>query len=166
MFEKFDTPEELFEYKLGAALNMEHKVLGMLGDLQEKTHNDEARRLFGHHAEETRRQIGNLEEAFRAIGKEPDKNALPAFAALEQQAKLDLTRTDDRIVDLAILSGAIETEHYESAVYESLIAVAGASGHGDLTDLLRQNLEMEQHTLDEVRGIAQKVTGAPVGSAA
>ena len=33
MFERLNTPEELFRYKLGAALKMENTVLEMLGEL-------------------------------------------------------------------------------------------------------------------------------------
>jgi ferritin-like metal-binding protein YciE len=166
MFERFNNPEELFEFKLGAALNMEDKVLAMLGDLEEETHNDELRRLFSHHADETRQQIENLKQAFGAIGKEPEEHAIPSFSALEAQSKLDLARTDDRIVDLAIVCGAFETEHYESAVYESLICTAEAAGHNDVVGLLRQNLEIEQHTLEEVRRLARQFTPAQVGSTA
>jgi len=34
MFERLNTPEEIFNFKLGAALKMENTVLGMLGDLE------------------------------------------------------------------------------------------------------------------------------------
>ncbi len=33
MFEKLETPNDVFTYKLGAALKMEHTVLEMLGKL-------------------------------------------------------------------------------------------------------------------------------------
>ncbi len=54
MFEKLNTPEEIFSFKLGSALTMEKNVLDMLGDLQGETQRDELRQLFAHHAEETK----------------------------------------------------------------------------------------------------------------
>ena len=59
--------------------------------------------------------------------------------------------TDDSLVDVVILSAAIESEHYEIAVYETLITNAEARGASDVADLLRQNLGQEQHALDVAR---------------
>ena len=72
MLEKFDTPSELFTYKLGSALTMERDVLEMLGKLEQEAQSQELRQQFRHHAEETRHQIGNVEHAFAELGEEPD----------------------------------------------------------------------------------------------
>jgi ferritin-like metal-binding protein YciE len=55
------------------------------------------------------------------------------------------------VVDAVILSGAAETEHHEIAVYEGLITEAAAMGKQDIVQLLTQNLEQEEHTLEEVK---------------
>jgi len=55
------------------------------------------------------------------------------------------------IVDSVILQGAVEVEHHEIGVYENLIINAQAMGRDDAVSLLRQNLEQEQHTLEEVK---------------
>ena len=34
MFERFNTPEELFSFKLGSTLTMEQKLVGVLEDLE------------------------------------------------------------------------------------------------------------------------------------
>lgn len=56
-----------------------------------------------------------------------------------------------------ILSGAAETEHHEIAVYEGLITEAEAMGKQDIVRLLQQNLEQEQHTLEEVKRATQEL---------
>jgi ferritin-like metal-binding protein YciE len=150
MFERLDTPEELFNFKLGCALSMEHDVLESLQTLEDKAQRNELKQLFRHHQDETRQQISNIEQAFRAMGQEPDDKPAPSAEALEKEAKANIRRTDDRLVDAMILSGAAETEHHEIAVYEGLIAFAEARGAQDVAQLLRQNLEQEQHTLQEV----------------
>jgi ferritin-like metal-binding protein YciE len=53
--------------------------------------------------------------------------------------------------------GAAETEHHEIAVYEGLIINARAMGRDDVVDLLQQNLEQEQHTLEEVKSSLEEV---------
>ena len=123
----------------------------MLGDLEEKAQHDQLKQQFRHHADETRQQIENIEQAFRALGEEPDDSPCQVTKALDKQAKADIKMADDSVVDTVILSGAAETEHHEIAVYESLITQAEQLGAPEVVSLLQQNLEVEQHTLDEVK---------------
>jgi ferritin-like metal-binding protein YciE len=160
MFDKLSNPRDVFGHQLGAALTMEQDVLQMLGDLEEKAQRDELKRQFRHHAEETRQQIGNIEQAFRALGEEPDDSPCPVTKALEKEAKANIKMADDSVVDAVILSGAAETEHHEIAVYESLITQAEEFGQPDVVTLLQQNLEIEQHTLDEVKQQQRQVAHA------
>jgi ferritin-like metal-binding protein YciE len=160
MFDKLSNPREVFGHQLGAALTMEQNVLEMLGDLEKKAQRDELKRQFRHHAEETRQQIGNIEQAFRALGEEPDDSPCPVTKALDKEAKANIKIADDSVVDAVILSGAAETEHHEIAVYESLITQAEEFGQPDVVTLLQQNLEIEQHTLDEVKQRQREVVHA------
>jgi ferritin-like metal-binding protein YciE len=166
MFEKIETPRELFTYKLGAALKMEQTVLEMLGDLQEQSQHTELKQQFRHHAEETEQQIRNLEQAFAALGEEPDDKPCPAIEGIEKEGKANIKKTDDRLVDAVIVSGAMETEHHEIAVYEGLLAHAEAMGKAEVIPLLRQNLEQEQHTLAEVRALGERLARETAGAAA
>ena len=109
------------------------------------------RRTCDRKRDETRQQINNIEQAFRALGEEPDDSPCAVTKALDKEAKADIKMADDSVVDTVILSGAAETEHHEIAVYESLIAQAEQLGEPNVVALLQQNLEMEQHTLEEVK---------------
>lgn len=151
MFDRLNSPKEVFSYKLGAALKMENTVLEMLGDLEEKSQRQQLKQQFRHHAEETRQQIRNLEQAFSALGEEPDENSCPAIEGIEKEGRANIKKADDSVVDAVILSGAAETEHHEIAVYEGLITDAEAMGKHDVVQLLRENLEQEEHTLEEVK---------------
>lgn len=155
MFERLNTPQELFHYKLGAALKMENTVLEMLGDLEKNAQREQLKLQFRHHAEETRQQIHNIEQAFAALGEEPDDSPCPAIEGLEKEGKANIKRADDSLVDAVILSGAAETEHHEIAVYEGLITEAEAMGKQDIVILLQHNLEQEQHTLEQVKHASQ-----------
>jgi ferritin-like metal-binding protein YciE len=157
MFEKLNSPKELFHYKLGAALTMENSVLEMLGNLEEAAQSDQLKQQFSHHAEETQQQIRNIEQAFSALGEEPDDSPCPAIEGLDKEGKANIKKADDSIVDAVILSAAAETEHHEIAVYEGLITHAQAMGKQDVVELLQQNLEQEQHTLDEVKQATEQL---------
>ena len=163
MFERLNTPEELFNYKLGAALKMEQTVLEMLEDNAEAATDSELEQLFRHHQEETREHIANLEKAFQAFGWEPDDSPCPAIEGIEKEGKANVKKADDTLVNAVLTSGAAETEHHEIAVYEGLVTHAQAMGKGDVVDLLEQNLEVEKHTLEEVKRAAEKAAAATSG---
>lgn len=157
MFEKLNTPEEIFSFKLGSALSMENTILEMLGELQEKTNRDEIRVLLAAHQDETRQHIANIEKAFELLGEEVDDSPCPAMQGIEKEGKATLKKIDDSIIDAGILAGAIETEHYEIAVYEILVTNAEARGADGVAALLRENLESEQATLDKVKQTAARI---------
>jgi len=157
MFEKLDTPEEIFSFKLGAALSMEKTVLESLDEMQEKTNRDEIRHLLSHHADETRQHITNIERSFELLGEDVDDSPCPAMQGIHKEGKATLKKIDDSIVDAGILSGAIETEHHEIAVYEILVTNAEARGAADVAALLLEVLAQEQRTLETVKSVAQRI---------
>jgi ferritin-like metal-binding protein YciE len=157
MFDSLNTPREVLGHKLGSALTMEQDVLAMLGDLEDKSQRDDLKQQFRHHADETRQQIANIEDSFRAMGEEPDDSPCPVIKGLEADAKANIKMADDSVVDDVILAGAAATEHHEIAVYENLITHAEELGQPEIARLLQQNLEQEQHTLEEVTRAQREV---------
>jgi len=160
MFERLKTPEEAFNYKLGATLKMERTVLEMLEDNVEKAHETKLKQLLRHHHDETARHVKNVERAFGVLGWDIDDSPCPAIEGLEKEAKANIKKADESLVDAVILQGAVETEHHEIGVYENLIINARALGRQDVADLLQQNLNDEQHTLEEVRSLEESMSVA------
>ena len=154
MFEKLNTPEEIFSFKLGSALKMEQDALSTLEDLQGETNRAEIRDVLAQHAEETKRHVTNIEECFRLLGEEPDTSPNPVTKGLAAEGKASIKKTDESIVDAVMLAGAIETEHLEIATYEILIPNADARGAQDVKALLEQNLADEQRALDAAKALA------------
>jgi ferritin-like metal-binding protein YciE len=160
VLDKVETPDDLLTFKLGEALKMENTVLGMLGKLQEEARRPELKDQFSHHADETRHQIENLERAFAAIGVEPDEKPCLPIEAIDKQGMANIKMADERLVDMVILGGAAQTEHHEIAVYESMIILAESIGKQDVAGLLRDNLEQEQHTLEEAMSAMREMAPA------
>lgn len=154
MFEKLNTPEDIFSFKLGSALKMEQDALSTLEDLQKETNREEIRTVLAAHAEETRRHVANVEECFRLLGEKPDTSPNPVTKGIAAEGKASIKKTDKSIVDAVILAGAIETEHLEIATYEVLIPNADARGAQDVKALLQQNLDDELRALDTAKSLA------------
>jgi ferritin-like metal-binding protein YciE len=166
MFEKLNSPQELFSYQLGAALKMENTVLKMLGDLEEHSQSAQLKQQLRQHADETREQIRKIEHAFSALSQQPDENSCPAIEGIEKEGKANIKKADESVVDAVIVSGAAETEHHEIAVYEGLITEADSMGKQDIIRLLRENLAQEEHTLREINQAAQQLASQQFAHAA
>ena len=146
-----DTPRELFVHKLGSALKMENTILDMLEELQQQANDTELKRSLAQHHRETQQQVRNLERAFDALGQEAKEQPCPTIEGLEKEGEQDLKEVDDHLHDHVILSGVVETEAHEIAVYDGLITNAEAMGEDDIVALFEENLEQEQQTLQKAR---------------
>lgn len=160
MFERLNTPEESYNWQLGAALKMEKKIVGMLDELIEESHDESLKQLLRTHQQETHGHIDNVERAFSAMGWEVDESPCPAIEGIEKEGKSTIKKADDHIVDSVILEGAMETEHHEMAVYENLILNARAMGRDDVAQLLQHNFDQEQQALQKVKTLAEQVAVA------
>jgi ferritin-like metal-binding protein YciE len=151
-----DTPHELFVHKLGAALTMEETILDMLENLESEASDPQLKRNLQQHHQETQQHVANLQQVFRALGEEPETQPCPAIEGLEKEGKQMLKQADDSLVDAVILSGVIETEHHEIAVYDGLIITAEQMDDQDIVALLHENLEQEEATLDKAVKAAEQ----------
>jgi ferritin-like metal-binding protein YciE len=151
MFERLNTPEEAYNFKLGAALKMEQEVLKILEANIKEAKDEKVRSLFEHHHGETEQHLTHIEKAFELLGWEADTSPCPAIEGIRSEGKATAKKTDDALVDSVLLQGAVETEHHEIAVYENLIINARAMGREDVVGVLQRNLDDEQHTLEEVK---------------
>jgi ferritin-like metal-binding protein YciE len=151
-----ETPRELFVHKLGAALTMEETILEMLEELQEEASDSQLRRNLQQHYKETQQHVSNLQQIFQALGEEPEKQPCPAVDGLEKEGKQNIKQAEDSLVDAVILSGVIETEHHEIAVYDGLIITAEQMDDQDVVALLHENLEQEEGALDKAVKAAEK----------
>ncbi|HEY0391518.1 MAG TPA: DUF892 family protein [Solirubrobacterales bacterium] len=159
MFERLNTPEEAYNFKLGATLTMERKILEILDDSVESAQDERVKELLRSHRAESEQHVRNVEEAFGLFGWDVDDSPCPAIEGLEKEAKANVKKTDDALVDSIILQGAVEVEHHELGVYENLLINAKAMDRDDVARLLHRNFESEQEALEKVRALQAQVAG-------
>jgi ferritin-like metal-binding protein YciE len=156
MAQTISDPRELFAHKLGAALTMERTVLEILEENEQKATEDELKQQLAHHRDETEQQIQNLEQAFTALGRSPQRKPCPAIEGLREEGATMTSQVSQDLIDSVILGGAAEIEHHEIAVYDGLITNAEQMDQDDIVSLLEENLDQEEHTLKEVEKAAEK----------
>jgi ferritin-like metal-binding protein YciE len=160
MFERLNTPEEAYSYKLGSTLTMERDIVEMLDGLIDEANDETLKQLLRTHQEETRGHVANIEEVFAVFGWEVDDSPCMVIDAIEKEGKANIRKADDGLVDSIILAGALETEHHEIAVYEYLITGARAMGREDAVSLIQSNLEQEARAVENVRSLAERLATA------
>jgi ferritin-like metal-binding protein YciE len=153
---KIQTPPELFVHKLGAALTMEATILGMLEELEQEANDPQLKQSLRHHHQETNQQVRNLERAFEALGKKVESKPCPTIEGLRNEGEQMLESVEDEL-NAVILSGVVETEAHEIAVYDGLIQTAEAMGEDDIVALFQENLEQEQATLKKGRDAKKRL---------
>ena len=161
MAEKATDSRELFLQMLGEVLTIERRLAEeVLPQLQEEASDPELAEGFGHHAEETRGQVRNVEEVFSRLGADPQAETSRTFDGLVEQHQKVLGKVDaEELEDLVHATAAAKTEHLEIAAYSGLITMAQAMGETEVVELLQANLEQEQETLQEVEQACQKLAG-------
>jgi ferritin-like metal-binding protein YciE len=168
MFEHLTTPEEVFSFQLGSALKMEQELANVLEELERHAQRPEIKRALSEHREETLQHARNVEKCFKLLDQDVDDSPCPVVDAMAKDARATIKKTDDSLVDTVILAAAAESEHYEIAVYDTLITNAEARGVTEVAALLQRNRDEEKHALQLARktmktiaqeGIAVAVTG-------
>ncbi|WP_377016620.1 ferritin-like domain-containing protein [Arthrobacter sp. GCM10027362] len=163
MTEQLTTPEQLLGFKLGAALTMERDVLKMLGALEQAAQHRQVKELLIEHAAETRKQVSNVERCLEALELTGQDQPCPVSRAMAEEGRSALGRTDKSLVDAVILAGALATEHYEVAVYETLITMASVLGARKVVELLEENLGQEESARDKVKKLALQLAESAAG---
>jgi hypothetical protein len=155
VFESIGSPRELITYQLGAALTMERRCSTCWASSR---HPLSARAQGAAPAPRAGNGAADQEPgaAFQTLGAKVDDKSCPAIEGIEEGQAL-IKKAEDGLVDAVILSGATDTEHHEISVYEGLITKAEAMGDQDVVTLLQENLEQEQHTLEEVKRASRQL---------
>jgi ferritin-like metal-binding protein YciE len=152
-----DDPRQFFILKLSKQLESEKEILKTLKELKKEATDPQLSSRFSHHAEETQEHIQNIEQAFDLLGERPvDEKPRIVETLVTEHNQFNRQNPSPDILDAFLVGAAVATEHHEIAEYE---------GERQIVMLLRQNLEQEQHTLQEARTaqqrLAQRFAGVP-----
>jgi ferritin-like metal-binding protein YciE len=158
---KVTDTRDLLVHKLAVVYATEKSIEGTLPKLAREANDEELARGLERHLEETRAQIGRLEQAFELLGEPPRRAKAPAAEGLHLQHQAFAGEASEdvqpEVLDLVALGSAAATEHHEIAEYEALIALAENLGASELVAPLEQSLEEEQRMLGQVQGLARRL---------
>lgn len=139
------TMEDLFLHALQDIYYAENQITKALPTMIEQATNRDLESALRAHLEETKAQIGRLDQVFQKLGKTPRGTDCPAIDGIIKEANEVASETADKtVLDAAIVANAQAVEHYEIARYGTLIAWAEELGHDEVVRFLTTNLNEEK----------------------
>lgn len=139
-----DNLDNVLLLQLQDLYSAEDQLISALPKMAEAASSQELKNAFDTHLEETRGHKDRLEQAFRALGKEPTSETCEAMQGLisegDEVAGLD---GDPTAKDAALIAAAQRVEHYEMAGYGCARTFARQLRREDVAALLQQTLEEE-----------------------
>jgi len=146
MFGKVNSLRELFELELKYAYDCEQKLVKKgLPNMMENAASPELKSALEQHLQETRTHVARLEQVFSRLGVAPDTKDNDIFDEMASAAKDSISNIDSSpLRDCALIVNGNVVEHYEIALYGSLVSFARNLSLQDAVSTLEQTLKEEK----------------------
>ncbi|MDQ3694685.1 MAG: DUF892 family protein [Chloroflexota bacterium] len=152
------TPRELFVHELSDAMSAEQQILKMLPELQREALNPELKQALKEHEAETKGHVKNLQAVFKQLGEKPEETTCYGIKGLaDEHAAMHEEDPSPQMLELANVSGAEKTEHYEMVMYTGLVQMAKDLGEKESATLLQENLDQEKAMAKRVEALAKAI---------
>jgi ferritin-like metal-binding protein YciE len=149
---------ELFVYELRDIYDAEKRIAKALPKMAKAASSTRLRTAFESHLNETEKQIARLERVFEfAQTPARGKKCVGMVGLLNEGSELLKDDGETSVLDAALISAAQKVEHYEIAVYGTLVAYAKRLGLKQATRLLQQTLAEENKTDERLTQLATSV---------
>lgn len=155
---EIDSLRKLYVDELKDLYSAEKQILQALPRMAKKATNEELRRGFEKHLEQTRMQVERLDRIFELLGKSPRGKKCKGMEGLIEEGK-EMMQEDmeEDVMDAALIASAQRVEHYEIAGYGTVRTYAELLGEKEHAKLLQQTLDEEGQTDKELTRIAQAI---------
>jgi ferritin-like metal-binding protein YciE len=154
---KINSLRELFEIELYYAYDCEQKLVKKgLPSMIEAATSPELRQALDEHLQETRMHVRRLEQVFTEAGLTPDSKGNDILDEMTSAAKDTVSHIDaSALRDAALIFNGNQVEHYEIALYGSLVAAAKELRLEGVVHLFEQTLSEEKAADAKLTQIAE-----------
>lgn len=148
---------DLFISELKRIYYAEKRIVSALGDLAEASTTDEVGNAFIQHQQESEQQVDRLEDIFRIIGMRTEERVSDAIDGLITDTHRAIADTEAGSLtrDAALIIAAQTIEHYEIALYGSLLTLARVLDFTQSAELLALTLAEEKNTDHKLTALAE-----------
>ena len=140
----FDDLNDLFVQQIEDLYDAENRLVEALPKMRDAAHSPQLKAAFEQHWEETRHHAQRLNNIFRQLGRDPQRETCAAMKGLIKEGQDMINATGDPTVkDAALIAAGQRVEHYEMAGYGTVRALAQRLGLVDVASLLQKTLDEE-----------------------
>jgi ferritin-like metal-binding protein YciE len=151
-----DDIDDLFEHELEDIYFAEHELTEAYQRFADRSTDEELTEFFESHVEETGDHIENLIDVFELTGEPPQTEECEGIEGLLREWEEFAEENETGSVhDYYNVVTAMKTERYEQTAYESLVALAAERDDEEAEELLRENLDSDEATLDRLAELAE-----------
>jgi ferritin-like metal-binding protein YciE len=150
--------EDMFYAMLQDVYYAEKQLTKALPKMAKEAGDQELKKAFTDHLEETQGHIERLEKAFGMIDKTARAKKCDAILGIIEEGKevMEKASDDKELLDAGLIASGQAAEHYEIARYGTLCAWAKLLGKPQLARLLHETLEEEKKADALLSQIAEK----------
>jgi len=147
---------DAFLDELRDAYDAEKQLTKALPKLARAATSSKLRQAFDTHLDETRNQIGRLEDAFGLLDEKVRGKHCDGIEGIIEEGKSVMEEDfEGETMDACLIASGQRAEHYEMAAYGTLVAWARALGHQDVADLLQKTLNEEKAADQKLSALAE-----------
>src|SRR5947208_4867577 len=158
------TGREFFIHGLNDIYDAEQQLVEALGELEDDSNLSQLKKAFESHRAQTEKQVQRLQQCFELLGEQPEETECHGIRGIIQEKKSFMEEEPSQdLIDVFNVGGAIKTEQYEIAEYESLIDLARELRENKIVKLLGQTLKEEQATLKKMEQFEKKIKPEQMG---
>lgn len=151
----------LFVHELKDLYSAENQILDAMPSVIEQACDEGLRLALLAHLEETRSQVGTLEEIFRDLGEDPVGQTCKGMQGLIRESTSFLENgAEENVRDAGIIAAVQRLEHYEIAAYGTVATYAKMLGHDDVLGRLLEILEQEKRADSALTDVAKSEVNA------
>lgn len=151
------TIEELFEHELKDIYGAEHSLVDALEQMAGESSDREIKKAYTQHRRETQGQIKRIDKIFKMLGQKPQPETCPGMEGLIKEKKAFMReKPSPELLEFYNIGASQKVERYEITAYENLIDMAEKLGLSGAVELLEQNLQEEEATLNKLKAISSE----------
>ncbi len=151
-----DKLKRLFKDELSDMYSAEKQIVDALPNLIQTASNQELRKIFKDHLDETKNHVDRLDQVFKEINESPSASKCIAMENIIREGEQMTDKfSDPDVLDAAIISAAQRIEHYEMAVYGTLRNYASLLNIDRAVGLLQSTLDEEKEADSKLTELAE-----------
>lgn len=155
---KLENLRDLFVAEMQDIYSAENQIVAALPKMAKAASSKQLHDAFESHLVETKGHVQRLEEAFKALGKDPKGKVCQGMKGLlKEGSEMMEEHGDAHVIDAGLISAAQRVEHYEMAAYGTVKNYATLLGENQIAALLEETLAEEKEADAKLTKIASTV---------